>query len=209
MALLQDLDIVNAACAMIGEEPLQSLDDETDAGQATSLIYQTILEFNLGLYLFSFSKQVRQLSKNDAGQPLAGYTIVYDMPAERIGDPIYVTDDPTNPYRRFTRYAIVNTQIHADQDPLYAMIRFRPSPHTWTATFKAATIKSVASQLAIPMTHDRALAESLSREAYGTPQEAFLGGMMRAAIRADSFSTPPRSQNRSNNPLENAWRGSR
>jgi hypothetical protein len=39
VSLLSDLEIVNAACAMIGEEPLQALDDETDAGQADGLIY--------------------------------------------------------------------------------------------------------------------------------------------------------------------------
>lgn len=206
MSLLEDLDIVNAACAMIGEEPLQSLDDETDAGQAAALVYETTVEFNLGLYLFSFSKQMRQLSRNDAGQPLAGYTLVFDLPAERIGDPIYLTDDPTNADRRFTKYAIVGVQIHTSQDPIYAQIRYRASPHNWSATFKAATIKAIAAEFAVPMTHDRALAESLRAQAYGTPTEQFRGGMIGAAIRADAFSTPPRKQNRDDNPLENAWR---
>src|SRR3954469_7973882 len=111
MSLLTGLDIVNAACAQIGEEPLQSLDDETDAGQSASLLYEDTVDFNLGIYVFSFSKQIRQFSRNDAGQPLGGFLYIFDMPPERIGDPIYMTDDPTDPDRRFSRYAIVNTQI--------------------------------------------------------------------------------------------------
>lgn len=205
MSLLTDLDIVNAACAMIGEEPLQSLEEEIDAGQAASLVYQTTVEFNLGIYLFSFSKQIRQLSRNDVGNPLAGFDYVYDLPAERIGDPIYLTDDPTNADRRFTRYAIVGVQIHTSADPIYAMIRYRAAPHNWSPTFKAATIKAVAAEFAVPMTHDRALADQLRTAAYGTPSEQFRGGMIGAAIRADAYSTPPRAQSQKN-PLADAWR---
>jgi hypothetical protein len=204
--LLTDLDIVNAACAAIGEAPLQSLDEEIDAGQSAALLYNAVLEFNLDIYKFSFAKQIRQLSKNALGQALAGYTTVFDMPAERIGNPLYVTDDPTDNARRFSEYAIVGAQIHASVSPLYAMILFRAPVYNWSGAFKMMTITALAANFAIPMCHDRALAEEKKQAAYGTPSDDFRGGMMRAAINADSFTNPGRTQDRDNNPLTNSWR---
>lgn len=206
MALLLALDIVNAACAQIGEEPLQSLDDETDAGQSASLLYQDVVDFNVGIYNFSFSKQLRQLSRSDGVSPLAGFLYAYDMPAERIGDPLYLTDDPTDPDVRFTRYAIVGTKIHTSAEQIFAMIRFRPDPHNWSATFKAATITALASRLAMSLGHDRATADAKHVEAYGTPTEGFRGGQLGAAIRADAYSSPPRPQKRDRNPLTSSWK---
>lgn len=207
MALLDDLDIVNAACAMIGETPLQSLDDEIEAGQAAALVYQATVEFNLGLYPWSFGKQVYQLSQVASATSLAGFDYIFDLPAERLGDPIYVTDDATDPDHRFSRYALINSQVHADKTPLYGEFRFRAPPNRWSPTFKAATITAVAAAFAIPLTHDRALADAKKVEAYGSPVEQYRGGMIGAAIRADAFSSPPRTQKRSSNPLERSWRG--
>lgn len=203
--LLTDLDIVNAACAAIGEAPLQSLDDEIDAGQSAALLYNAVLEYNLDVYKFSFAKQIRQLSKNALAPALAGYTTVFDMPAERIGNPLYVTDDPTDHMRRFSEYAIVGAQIHASVSPLYAMILFRAPVYNWSGAFKMLMIEALAASFAIPMCHDRALAEEKHRSAYGTPSDDFRGGRMRAAINADSFTNPPRPQDRDSNPLTAAW----
>lgn len=205
MPLLTDLDIVNAACAQVGEEPLGSLDEEVDAGQAAELLYNEVLEFNLDLFKFSFAKQIRQLSRNTLAAALAGYDYVFDLPAERIGPPIYLTDDPTDPDRRYYRYALVGAQAHADDNPLYAMILFRAAPYQWSGTFKSAMVTSLAARLAITLCHDRGLSQDKHQEAYGTPSQDFRGGLMGAAIRADSFTNPPRNQQRDDNPLTSAW----
>lgn len=204
--LLDDLDIVNAACAAIGEDPLGSMDDEIEAGQAASLLYTATLEFCLGIHNFSFSKEVRQLSRDDTATANAGYTLVYTLPAERIGDPLYLTDDATDPSRRFSKYALVGNRAHSDAEELWAMIRYRASPHRWTGPFKMLMIKAMASELAIPIAHDRQLADQLKVLAFGSPQDNWRGGLMRAAISAEAFTQPPRSQNRDDNPLTAAWR---
>lgn len=205
MALLDDLDIVNAACAMIGEAPLQSLDAETDSGQAAALLYQSTLDFLLGTHNFSFSREIRQLSRNDTVAKRAGYAYAYTLPAERIGDPLYLTDDPTDPDRRFSKYALVGNDAHTDAEEIWAMIRFRAPPYRWTAPFKMVAIKALAAELCIPLTHDRALADDLRTQAFGSPSENFRGGLMRAALSAEGFTQPPRAQNRDDNPLTAAW----
>lgn len=205
MALLLALDIVNAACAQIGETPLQTMDDETDAGQAASLVYQDVVDFNLGLHPWTFAKQMRQMSRDDVAVPYTGFTYVFDLPSERIENPLYLSDDPTDPRRRFVDYQLVGAKVHASTDPLYAMIRFRPDPYAWSATFRAATITALAARLAITLAHDRALGESKRVEAYGTPSENYRGGQMGAAIRTEAFSTPAQTQDRDTNPLTSAW----
>jgi hypothetical protein len=202
--LLTDLDIINAACAAYGDEPLQSLGEETSGGQAALLIYEDVVEFNLGIYLFSFAREIRQLSIVDGASPLSGYDHVFDLPAERLGAPIYVTDDVTDPDRRFDRFVLIGSTVHANANPLFAQIRIRPQVRDWSPAFKSATIAAVASKLAMARADAGTEAERLHVEAYGTPSEGYRGGKLGAAISADSFSTPPRRTAWGNNPLERA-----
>lgn len=206
MALLDALDIVNAACARVGADPVQSLGEETTGGQSYQLLYDDVVSFNLGLYQFSWSRTIRQLSKISGATPLSGFDHVYDLPPERNGPPLYVTDDVTDPNRRFDRYALLEKQVHSSADPLFACIKIKPDPHLWSATFRSCTITALASRLALSLASDRQTSEMLRVEAYGTPQENFRGGQMRAAIGEDSFSTPPRAANFDRNPLTSAWR---
>ncbi len=201
MALTTDLDIVNAACAMFGEDAPQSFDEDLGNGQSAALLYESVVEFNLGIYLFSFSRQIFPLSVDDSATALSGFTYVFDLPPERIEPPIYVTDDITSPDVRFDRYVLIGDQVHADKNPLYAMCRYRPPVHRWSPTFRKATITSLASHLCLAMAHDKALSDQLRSQAYGSPSQDFRGGEMGAAIKADAYSTPPRKANWGSNFL--------
>lgn len=204
MALTTALDIVNAACARIGIEPLQSLADEIVAGQSASLMYEDTVDFNLALNPFSFAQEMRQLSRLSGFTPLTGYTYGFDIPGERLGPPIWLTDDPTDPDRRFAAFVLTGGRVHASVDPLYAMVKFRPDPHLWLPAFKSCAITALAAKFALSQASDRALYNELQTEAYGTPSENFRGGQMRVAIFSDSYATPPRKPNFFNNPLERA-----
>lgn len=204
MPIQEPLDIINAACARIGEDPLQASDDE--GGQAAMLLYEEVVGFNLGVYSFSFSRTLRQLAKVTDAVPLSGWKFVFDLPPERNGPPIYVTDDVTDPDRRYSRYSLVDATVHSDADPLFAMIKFSPVPHLWSATFKTCTITALGARLAFALASDRATMETMLSEAYGPPSENGRGGQMRAAINEDAQATPPRKPDWKNNPFERAWR---
>lgn len=206
MGILTDIDVANAALAAIGEDPVQDLDDDTFGAAQVGLAYQETVEFNLGLEPFSFGREIRQLSQVTGATPSSGYLYIYDLPSDRIGPPVYVTDDVTDPDRRFNRYALISGQVHADPTALFAMIKFRPGPERWSATFKSATITALASKFALSFASDKETSDILHRRAYGSPQENFRGGQMRAAISEDALATPPRKPDWNNNPLERAWR---
>ncbi|MFN7125289.1 MAG: hypothetical protein ACK4M8_05360 [Allorhizobium sp.] len=208
MALTTFADIINAACARIGEEPPQSFEDDLGGGQSALLIYEETVEFNLGLQTsgFYFAREVKQLSKVATATPFTGYEHVFDVPQPSLGPPVYLTDDPSNPRRRYVDFLLTNNQVHAADNPLYAMIKFRPDPHRWSPVFKSATITAIAGHLAFAIASDRNQRSDMLQLAYGTPQENFRGGMMRAALTEDGFANPPRAINVSANPLEEAWR---
>lgn len=208
MPLAAHLDVVNAACTGIGVSPLgnDGMDEDSDVGQAVASAYWTVLDFNLGVYLFGFAQTTTQLSVNDLATPLTGYSYVFDMPAEAIGEPLWITDSITNPARRFSAFKLQERTIHASKSPLYAQIRYRPEPNRWSPAFRAATITALQASLALSHREDKGLSDQLHERAYGTPSEGYRGGQFGAAIRADAFSVPPRQANWDNNPLTNAWR---
>jgi hypothetical protein len=208
MALLTVEDIVNAACALIGEEPVQSLTEDLGGGQSASILYEHIVDFNLGLQPsgFHFAREVRQLSLVTDAVAYTGFEFVFDVPGARIGPPVFMTDDPSDPDRRYTRFILTKGQVHAADNPLYAMVKFRPDPHHWTATFRMATITALGGALSFAIASDRNTMQAMEQKAYGTPSENFRGGQMRTALSEDGFANPPRRSNVDNNPLTIAWR---
>ncbi|WP_319519823.1 hypothetical protein [uncultured Martelella sp.] len=210
MDLLEtDLAIANAACAMIGEDPIQSFDDDDGGNSAAGLLYGMVVDFNLGLQPsgFQFAREMRQLSRIDGATAFTGYDHVFDIPAPYTGTPVFLTDDPSDPDRRYNRFILTNGKIHASDDPLYAMVKFRAAPSLWTATFKRATITALAAEMAYSLASDRNTRTELQQTAYGSASENFRGGQMRTALSEDGFSNPPRPMGTSQNPLEQAWRG--
>lgn len=208
MALMTVIDIVNAACARIGEEPVQSLTEDLDGGQAASILYEEVVDFNLGLQPsgFAFAREVRQLTMLTDAVPLTGFKYVFDIPRPYTGLPVFLTDDIRRPGRTFDDFILTNSQVHADADMLFAMVKFRPDPHRWTATFRTATITALASRLAMAIASDRNTMDSLNQEAYGSVSDNFRGGQIRAALHEDGFANPSRRLAVSRNPLERAWR---
>ena len=197
------LDIVNAACARIGAEPLQDWDG--DEGQAAHLSYQDVVQFNLAQTPFSFAIEPVQLSLIDGATALTGYAHVFDVPGEWLEPPIYLTDDITDPQRVYSRYRLVRRQVHAADNPLWAFRKFTPSPKDWSAPFRSATICAIAARLAMALASDRAMYDLLETEAYGTPSEMKRGGLLGVAIQRDAFATPARRTPMLNNPLSRAW----
>lgn len=209
MALTTDLAVANAACLRIGIGALgeEGLDADDERSQAISTAYDDTVNFNLGVYLFSWSKTIVQLSADDLATPMTGWTKVFDLPAERIGEPLYITDDITTPSRRFSKFTLLGDQVQSNAAELWAQIRIRPQPAKWTPLFLSATITATAAKLALTVREDKDLSARLERLAYGDPIENYRGGQLGAAIRSDSFSNPPRQPNWNDNPLTRAWSG--
>ncbi|EFO29137.1 hypothetical protein TRICHSKD4_4952 [Roseibium sp. TrichSKD4] len=206
MRLLSTLDIVNAACAEIGADPLQDLDEETIGGQSVTLIYENLVDFNLSIEPFEFKFDLRQLTRIDGEPPLSGFTYLYDVPGPKSGPPRWLTDDPTDPDCHYTRFRLIKGQVHAMDMPIFASVPFRPDPQNWEPAFRKATVSGLAAHLALSLASDANLHELLKMRAYGTPQENYRGGEMRTAINNNAQATPPQRIAMDRNPLTRSWR---
>lgn len=208
MSLTTFADIVNAAFARIGEEPVQDFDADLGGGQSALLLYEEVVEFNLSLQPsgFAFGREMRQLSEVANATPLTGFTHVFDIPGPSIGLPVFLTDDPSDPRRRYKDFILTAGQVHACDTPLYAMVKFRPDPYRWTATFRTATISALAGYLVYAIASRGSDRDDLLALAYGSTSEGYRGGQMRAALHEDGFANPPRPMDMDNNPLTWAWR---
>lgn len=205
--MLEPITVANEACVIAGANPLNSLDDETSAAASVKLAYDRVLGFMLGVHTFTWSKSTRQLSRRAEATPFTGFTFVFDLPADRIGPPIRVTDDPSDPDRNFTRFLLEADTVQASVEPLYAQVLTMPPPRIWSAPFRECFVTGLASALAMSIKRNRTLSTDLYVQAYGTPTEGCRGGQMGVAIRADSFATPSIDNPAiTHDPLTAAWR---
>lgn len=204
MPVLAPLDIVNRACARIGCDPLQTLSEDTIGGRSAELVYGSVIEFMLGVYRFSWSREFRQLSQLEGASPLSAYALAYQLPPDRLGPPLRIVDDPTVD-RGFSAFLLTGDLVLSDVAPLYAEICILPPPARWSTAFREAATLLVAGELALAIAHDKDLRERLRADALGTPSAQPRGGAMAAAMAADAQATPPRRL-QANNPLLDAWR---
>jgi len=201
MAILTELDIVNAACAQIGADPLQDLSEETVGGQAGSLIYQSFADLALDLAPWTFASQTRQLNLLTDVVSMMGHAYVFQLPAERIGAPARLIDDISDPDSAVTSYAYEGERVHASCSPLYAVIKIRQIPSLWPGTFKMAVITGLAGYLALSLSHDKKLAADKQEEAFGPPSMGLRGGLMGVALQVDGRAQGARKLPAASNPL--------
>lgn len=205
-----EVDIANAACALIGEAPIEDFEEDLGGGQSAGLLYGLVVDHNLGLNPagFSFAREVRQLSRLANETSFTGFSYVFTIPAPYSGPPVFLTDDPSDPDRRYDRFILTGGRVHAADDPLYAMVKFRPEPAAWSGTFRNATVHALAAKLCWSIASNKTDHDRLQELAYGSSSADGRGGLIKNALNEDGFASPPRTARwADNNPLINSWRG--
>lgn len=204
--MLDHLTVANEACGLANASPIQSLEAQTPTAAQVKLAYDRVLGFCLGLHRFSFSLSTRRLSRL-SDPPETGYKYAFDLPADRVGAPMRITDDATDPRRHFTCFLLEGNQVHADAPDLWARIRIVPAPILWSATFRHAFTTGLAADLALMVKRDKNLRAMLWQEAFGDARMNGRGGLMLTAITDDSQSTPSLENPAvTDDPLTGAWR---
>ena len=203
--MLEPITVANEACALATASPVQSLEAAAPTAAQVKLAYDRVLGFCLGLHRFSFSLSTRQLSRL-VEPPSTGWKYAFTLPADRIGAPIALTDDATDPRRYCVDFLLEGAEVHADAEALWARIRIIPHPRLWSGTFRQAFTMGLAADLALTVKRDKTLRQQLASEAYGDPRLNGRGGMLLAAILDDSQSTASLANPAAErDPLTGAW----
>lgn len=204
--MLEKLTIVNEACALANATPIQSLEAQTPAAAMVRLAYDRVLGYCFGIHRFSFSLSTRRLSRL-AEAPETGWLYAFDLPADRVGPPVRLTDAPKEPRRHFTDFLIEGPQVHADAPDLWAQIRITPAPMLWSPPFRHAFTTALAADLALTVKRDKTLRQIMWSEAFGDARAGGRGGLLLAAISDDGQSTPSLDNPAvTHDPLTSAWR---
>lgn len=205
MAITGDLDIVNAACALLSVDPLQSMSDDVPGGQAAQALYWPVVDLCLGLAPWGFARRRRQLARLSTVTSPLGFAHVHQLPPDRVGLPerLFEAGVPGGSIQAFDYDE--EARVHSDVEDLWAEFTCRVVPSMWHPVFRTAVIHAVAAVFCEPLTGNSAMTAELHARAFGTPSESYRGGLMRAALSADARATPARMLPSGSNPLLVAW----
>ncbi len=203
--MINELEIVRSACNRIGLPAPEDLTSEVNSGITAKRAYNQEARAALALHPWSFAQEIVQLARLEKA-PIAGFQYRYQLPVEDLVIATdQLTDTPADETSNYTDFRKIGQEIHTNTDQLYAVVRKQVGPHLWNPLFAQAVIVGLAGVLIESVASDGRRADSLIREAYGSPQEERRGGLIRAAINADGYTTPNRRLRMGNNPLTNAW----
>lgn len=195
-----DVVIINRALARIGSKPIMALDEDTSLARQAVAVYYDVRDALLGKYPWEFAKKTFKLDELaeipsngfDAEHRWGnGFRFAFAMPGNRLSNPRKILTRPGSgadyPLRKFL---LEEGRVYADVRPLWATFTVAAAPAIWTPAFRLAAITLVAAHLAVPVTHDRQLANDLREEAEGSPDTAGLGGLVGKAIAAEVSGQP-------------------
>ena len=187
---MQPVDIVNRALALIGAGEIMSLEDDGDKERAAQLIYDSAVEWALGLFPWRFALQTFALSRL-TDKPATGYSFAYALPGTRLGYPIAVFGNPRRLDEPLRDYAIQANELHADAQAVWVQCKVMVAPSAWPPEFRRAVVTLIAADLAVAVAHDVTLGEARRREAVGTASEGGTGGLVGVAIAKEVALAPP------------------
>ena len=199
-AITSEVELVNSALARIGSRPLQSFDDENNRSRAAQLIYQTEVDYCLGLFSWPFAQKDYALQIAEEN-PTSGWRYAFWLPGDFIGAPVRLRYAARDPNALIRDKEILAGQLHCNFSTAWARGIVRSSPDVWPPNFKKGVIVALAAAFAVPESHDVNLAATLKQEAYGSPQEQGRGGLLGQAIATLVAAGPPPDALYDDNPL--------
>lgn len=199
------LDVVNDARDLVGLDAIGAFGEDEPGGIGAEAIFRNEVGFALGVGTFSWASRVFLLSLLEEAAP-TGHARLFRLPSERIGPPLRLTDDATDPDRIFNAFVLLGEDVASDAAALWAECKYMPSPRLWSATFRQTIVVALAGRFAYSATADRNTEADKLRQAYGSPSELFRGGLMGAAIAEDARAKPPRRIDMARNPFLDSWR---
>lgn len=158
------VQISNIALGMIGESPITSFNDNLDTARAVNLRYESVRDTVLRAHYWNFAKKRQQLAKLTT-PPAFGYDAQFQLPSD------WLRMVAVNPTRgglsvRSPDYKIEGLRLllnDADSAKIVYIARIEDTTK-WDALATEAFATRLASELAISITQNRALADQMSAQ---------------------------------------------
>lgn len=194
--------LVNQALIDLGQPPNFSIDEETGLGGIVDIVWPGVVDETFGLHDWTFCRKTFRLNRQ-AAQPESGWKYAFDLPGNKVGDPLAILIDPRRDVV-LREFYLEGNEVHCDQEQIWARCRVMVDPRYWDPAFRAAYRKALAAELAVPLLQDVDLKDFLRKEAFGTPSEGGAGGKFGRLIAQNRAASPQYAPLYENDPLTGA-----
>lgn len=195
--------VVNSALNKLGQGASSfTLDTTTDLGGSAALAWKSAEAEAIAQYDWSFARRTLPTTLQ-AAAPLNGWAYGFDLPGNRVGDPVAVLSDVVREtYHR--EFMIEAGCLYANVKPLWVRVRGLVDPQYWDEGFTEAFTSLLAAHLAVPLLQDTDLEQMRRQDALGTPQQAGTGGLFGKLIAINKAAQPQGRRFMDNDPLTSA-----
>lgn len=192
-----DVDILNQCLARIGASPIESRTDP--AGVAAWACYDAIVSFVLGSYPWAFGRLTRQLTQAAAPADVP-WTYAYRLPETITGEVTAVFIAPSDP-RPFQDWEREGPNILTNAPQIWVRFQRLREPDEWPPAVAEVIRIGIMAELALAIREDGVLRDRLRLQAFGTPSEGGLGGLLALAQGRDAMGKPAPTIAAGRNPL--------
>lgn len=148
---MTNVEIANAALALVKKEGIQSFDDETTQARACKALFAPIRDKTFEDRIWSFSKGQYILDAPLAQAPKFGWAYQFQMPGEMIA-PVHIEDANGAP----VAYDTQGRNILTDNSKIYVTAKTKTEDASlFSPGFCFAVAVHLASYLAVPLAENR------------------------------------------------------
>lgn len=181
-------DIATQALAKLGEPSISSFEEDSDAAEAVSKLYEPTIQMLLGAYQWRWCDTRKQLAKDGAAVPVNEWSYGYllpDLKTDRVGPPLEVFNSTALRARAVFDFEVEQRWLWTNYETIVIRYTKRLNEIYWPAFFEVLAVEALAAALAMPITENASKAEYHQVLAYGTPAEGMRGGLFRMATTSD------------------------
>ena len=184
-----DVDFVNRALIMLGEEKINSLTDEDDNSVICATIYEAVRDEVLGKYPWRCLLKKGQLAQLVTA-PINEWSYAYQLPSDRVGEIRTVFNSSEIGAKPFKDYEILGNQLLTDAEEVWVEYPYLINESDFPAHIRTLIVFVLAARLAEPITEDSSKGDKWEQRAYGSAGEDGMGGYFARARLVDSAQRP-------------------
>jgi len=196
--------VCNRALLKLGQPASYTIDSGEELGAILDMGFDAVEARAIALYRWSNSIRTQALEALAAGTFDNGWTYGFNLPANRIGNPVAFLSQAGANEIYCRSFMIEEGKVYANVSALWARIRLLADPTTWDLGFMEAFVTALAGEIAEPLLQQEDTGERYKREAWGSPQQEGGGGLFGKLIALDHASQPQGRNFLQRNPLTDA-----
>lgn len=181
--------IINWALTDIGAGPMFSVDDDSDLAETIEAVWQPVVDRTFGMHDWSFCRKTYRNARHNA-TPENGWRYGFDLPGNRVGNPLKILDQAGQSPRPLKHFAIEEGKLFANAPETWSLCKVVVDPDYWPPEWRGAFVVALGAYLAVPVWQDRDLRDAMLTEAFGTPSREGTGGLFGRLMAQDRASSP-------------------